>query len=114
MSVIVIDLDETARQLQSALSQSGAAVFVASGEEDYSDILAWVTPHFAVIDPTAGKKDPDRKFSHAGRGLEPQSEGFELHAFESQGHSSDRGPQRDSLEAKVGRRLLGDCGCLSF
>ncbi|RYF02334.1 MAG: hypothetical protein EOO77_32705, partial [Oxalobacteraceae bacterium] len=38
-----------------------AAVFTASGDEDTRDILARVTPHFAVIDPTtAGVSGPQR------------------------------------------------------
>lgn len=42
--VIVVDADEKARQLEKALSRSGAAVFVASADGDCRDILAKITP----------------------------------------------------------------------
>lgn len=49
--VLIVDITEKARQMEMALSRSGATVFVASGDEDCRAILTKVTPH-AVIHPT--------------------------------------------------------------
>jgi len=51
--VIVVDAPEQASQIEKALSQAGAAVFVAHDQSDIQTVLTKVAPHFAVIDPTA-------------------------------------------------------------
>lgn len=50
--VIVVETPEGAARIEKALSQQGAAVFVADGDDSCREILGRVSPHFAVIDPT--------------------------------------------------------------
>lgn len=51
--VIVMDGAEDAGRIEKTLSHYGAAVFVAHDRDGLVATLEKVTPHFAVIDPTA-------------------------------------------------------------
>jgi ActR/RegA family two-component response regulator len=49
--VIVVDAKDSADRIERALSQAGATVFTADGDEACRAVLAKIQPHFAVIDP---------------------------------------------------------------
>jgi len=51
--VLLVDAPEETGRLEKPLAQAGAAVFVAHDEEGISVALRGITPHFAIIDPTA-------------------------------------------------------------
>jgi ActR/RegA family two-component response regulator len=48
---IVVDVQESARRIEKAFTQAGAAVFMADDDQDCRGILKKIQPHFAVIDP---------------------------------------------------------------
>ncbi|MGE7368329.1 hypothetical protein ACQKKX_04560 [Neorhizobium sp. NPDC001467] len=59
IAVIVVDAPSETPRIEKALSQAGAAVFIADGVEACRAILEKIQPHFAVIDPEeAGGRGP--------------------------------------------------------
>ncbi len=68
--VLIVDTPDCTRILERPLAEAGAAVFIAHDQKGISVALRGITPHFAVIDPTAsGGTGPQSAawmfFSHA-------------------------------------------------
>ena len=57
--VIVVDTPADAKRIEKALSNAGAAVFLAQHPDEIRRVFETVSPHFAVIDPaSAGGTGP--------------------------------------------------------
>lgn len=52
--VIIVDSPKSAPRVEKALSQAGAAAFVAHDSAGVAALLERIEPHFAVVDPNEG------------------------------------------------------------